>query len=108
MPKRKYPTKTAIKKALAQCVTDPNVPGPISIIAESGPDYWVPRAGELLREAAQSPRTSGHRQSCLEMAAALIGLALAGPVDGSKRASPSTIKEHQQREAEKDRGVYKG
>lgn len=71
--KAKYPLKTKIKKCLMDSVVDPNVPGPISIIAESGPNYWVPRAAELLRAA---PGSKSYLEN-IQTAVALLGLTLA-------------------------------
>lgn len=72
MPKRKYPTKTAVKKALAECVVDANQPGPMSIIAESDISYWIPRAIEALRQNNSNPNMLQ-----LALAVNLLGLAVA-------------------------------
>lgn len=72
MPKRKFPTKTAIKKSLADRVVDPNQSGPMSIIAESDINYWIPRAIEALRQDNCNPNMSQ-----LVLAVNLLGLAIA-------------------------------
>lgn len=100
--KRKYPTKTAIKAQLVQSATDPNQPGPISIIAESGPTYWVPRAAELLRAARDMQANSGEYLATLRTAVALLGLTLAHYCPEPKKPKKPVL-----RSADRD-AVYSG